>query len=589
VDTGNLRTQVDRLAQVTEDFQYDSLDRLTQWAVYQGCNRATFGYEYNSLGNLMRRTSRLGTSPQAPYEEVVYAYGQEEIGPHAVTRAGSKSLAYDGNGNLTHRQDTTGRNQLIRYTPFNLPRSVTAGTLQVTFGYDADQQRAFKQGNNGRSTVYVGGLYEKRQEPDGTVLHVFSIVGAEGPVAQVQWSDVPVPGGEAVVYLHSEHLGSVESVTNHRGGIEERRKYDPFGQRKNPANPALPFTESTSRVRQGFTGHEHDDELGLINMRGRMYDPKLGRFLTPDPLVQVPFSGQALNRYSYVLNNPLAYVDPSGFQAVTVGDGWRPPETPDSVAGWEEYALLRAPSSASLDTLPSEVPVRVGGPAGSADQNGSRGPDNLALGAGILYGTVQALLPMGFAAPSPAPHLRDFEAGRGGAMAVTGAAMFFHGLALTTGGAGLDILGLAGAPFTAGGSALAIAPGTAAVAAGAAIATHGVANMWAGFNILLMSRESGDGGGRGNGSRNIKGFTQHGQQRRAEARAGDKHRQVGDIERVIREGRQFRDTETGAKVYVLGDRVVILNASDEFMTNFVNPRANTQSRIMNGKWRPVDE
>jgi hypothetical protein len=190
-----------------------------------------------------------------------------------------------------------------------------------------------------------------------------------------------------------------------------------------------------------------------------------------------------------VLNNPLAYVDPSGFQAVTVGDGWRPPETPGSVAGWEEYALLRAPSSAALDTLPSESPVRVGGPAGSADQNGSRGPDNLALGAGILYGTVQALLPMGFAAPSPAPHLRDFEAGRGGAMAVTGAAMFFQGLAIASGGAGLDILGLAGAPFTGGASVVALAPGTAAAAAGAAIATHGVANMWAGFNILLMSRE----------------------------------------------------------------------------------------------------
>jgi hypothetical protein len=143
--------------------------------------------------------------------------------------------------------------------------------------------------------------------------------------------------------------------------------------------------------------------------------------------------------------------------------------------------------------LPSEAPPRAEAAAGSADQNGSRGPNNLALGAGILYGTVQALLPMGFAAPSPAPHLRDFEAGRGGAMAVTGLAMFFQGLALANGGAGLDILGLAGAPFTGGASAVALAPGTAA--AGAAIATHGVANMWAGFNILLMSRDLEDKGG----------------------------------------------------------------------------------------------
>ncbi len=63
----------------------------------------------------------------------------------------------------------------------------------------------------------------------------------------------------------------------------------------------------------GFTGHEHDPERGLINMKGRIYDPELGRFTTPDPLVQAPFFSQSLNRYAYVFNNPLRYTDPSGF------------------------------------------------------------------------------------------------------------------------------------------------------------------------------------------------------------------------------------------------------------------------------------
>jgi RHS repeat-associated protein len=63
----------------------------------------------------------------------------------------------------------------------------------------------------------------------------------------------------------------------------------------------------------GFTGHESDGELGLVNMKGRIFDPKIGRFLTMDPVIQTPLSGQSWNPYSYVFNNPLSFVDPSGF------------------------------------------------------------------------------------------------------------------------------------------------------------------------------------------------------------------------------------------------------------------------------------
>src|SRR4029453_574868 len=66
----------------------------------------------------------------------------------------------------------------------------------------------------------------------------------------------------------------------------------------------------------GFTGHEADDEVGLINMRGRIYDPRTTRFLTPDPFVQSPAFSQSLNRYSYVYKNPYNFTDPTGFQCV---------------------------------------------------------------------------------------------------------------------------------------------------------------------------------------------------------------------------------------------------------------------------------
>ncbi len=63
---------------------------------------------------------------------------------------------------------------------------------------------------------------------------------------------------------------------------------------------------------QGFTGHEHYADLKIINMNGRLYDPVIARFFSPDNFVQAPDFTQSFNRYSYCLNNPLQYVDPSG-------------------------------------------------------------------------------------------------------------------------------------------------------------------------------------------------------------------------------------------------------------------------------------
>ena len=115
------------------------------------------------------------------------------------------------------------------------------------------------------------------------------------------------------LYLHTDHLGSVDALTNEKGAVVERRSYDAFGQRRNPIWGQAPPGSFTSKITKGITGHESDDELGLVNMRGRVYDPKTGRFLTMDPIVSEPLSGQRWNPYSYTVNNPLSLVDPSGF------------------------------------------------------------------------------------------------------------------------------------------------------------------------------------------------------------------------------------------------------------------------------------
>jgi RHS repeat-associated protein len=64
---------------------------------------------------------------------------------------------------------------------------------------------------------------------------------------------------------------------------------------------------------RGYTEHEHLDEVGVVHMNGRIYDPLVGRFMSADPFIQAPFELQSHNRYAYVMNNPLAFTDPSGY------------------------------------------------------------------------------------------------------------------------------------------------------------------------------------------------------------------------------------------------------------------------------------
>ena len=72
-------------------------------------------------------------------------------------------------------------------------------------------------------------------------------------------------------------------------------------------------------LQRGYTGHEMRNDFDIINMNGRLYDPVLGRFLSPDNFVQMPDNAQRYNRYSYCLNNPLKYTDSSG-EAFVIDD-----------------------------------------------------------------------------------------------------------------------------------------------------------------------------------------------------------------------------------------------------------------------------
>jgi RHS repeat-associated protein len=128
--------------------------------------------------------------------------------------------------------------------------------------------------------------------------------GPNGPGSRLRW-------------LLVERQGSVET-TWVSGESAQHIQYDAYGG-------VLTSGGSTSgerpgaTVSQGYTGHEHEDDVELINMGGRVYSPRLRRFLTADPLVMDPV-GQGLNAYTYVRGNPTNATDPFGWQEYSAED-----------------------------------------------------------------------------------------------------------------------------------------------------------------------------------------------------------------------------------------------------------------------------
>jgi len=116
-------------------------------------------------------------------------------------------------------------------------------------------------------------------------------------------------------YTLKDHQGSLAATIH--GNTVERLSYDAWGRRRNTTN--FGYDNVSHTFDRGYTLHEHYDDFDLINMNGRLYDPILGRMLSPDIVVQDEQSSQAYNRYSYCFNNPLRFTDPSGY---FIEDDW---------------------------------------------------------------------------------------------------------------------------------------------------------------------------------------------------------------------------------------------------------------------------
>lgn len=319
---GNLKVR-NNLNGASERFEYDVLNRLTD--VYRTINGAevhTKDLTYADNGNIQTQgQGDLASSKSYTYdEEGAVTQCTNNAGPHAVTTMGTTVYCYDLNGNQTLSKNGASGDDIrtIEYSAFNKPISITANNKLTTFAYDSGHNRykrvdADSGGGNATTTYYIGnvevvinanGNQEVRRYLGG-----YAIATSYGS------------GTDELHYLHKNHLGSLDAITNAAAQITETASFDAFGQRRAAddlniivqAHTAISLQGLLGITTRGFTGQEHIDSADLIHMNGRIYDPVLARFVQADPIVQAPKNTQNLNRYSYIINNPLAGTDPSGY------------------------------------------------------------------------------------------------------------------------------------------------------------------------------------------------------------------------------------------------------------------------------------
>lgn len=293
-DIGHLTQRKNNRHNLTENFQYDNLNRLSTASIVGGTSLTT---EYDILGNITYK-SDVGT----------YFYGENGAGPHQLTRI------VPNTANTCIPSAITD----FEYTSFDKVNQIQRGLDKTVFSYGANRQRTIQKryyGDDLISTkVHVGILYEKEISNDLTQEIHYIRKGDEVIAVYNKRSD----NLNSMHYWHKDHLGSLDVITDENGVIVEELSFDAWGQRRN-ANDWTPLENAILVYARGYTGHEHLDIFNLINMNGRVYDPVIGRFISPDPFVQDAKELQNYNRYSYVLNNPLSYTDPSGYLFKSVG------------------------------------------------------------------------------------------------------------------------------------------------------------------------------------------------------------------------------------------------------------------------------
>ncbi|WP_144394246.1 RHS repeat-associated core domain-containing protein [Pleionea sediminis] len=320
-----------------EIYTFDDLDRIKSSTLFiNGVQNTPVTYDYDASGNLKRKSDFSANSTSA------YTYNGVNVersnsnnwaGPNAVrsiklSNGTTRQYRYDKAGNL----ETDGL-RTITYNAFNKPTQIqtfngrinpkldaqNTGNNNSQFFYDAGQMRYKQVANkNGEivTTIYVGKLYEKITTRSGSTTKVQHKTYL-GDTAVLTEEVTSSGTSNKIGFFHRDRLGSMIAVVNNSGRVVEGHSFDVFGRPRTASlQSQLQQTLNSSYTTRGYTDHEHLNGSQLIHMNGRVYDYNTGRFLNVDPFIQSPDNSQSLNPYSYIMNNPLAGTDPSGYLTV---------------------------------------------------------------------------------------------------------------------------------------------------------------------------------------------------------------------------------------------------------------------------------
>ncbi|MBO1542139.1 RHS repeat-associated core domain-containing protein [Pseudomonas sp. OA65] len=321
---GNVLQRADRVSKKVERFEYDSLNRITSAAQMMG-ERVTVSYD--PLGNILQK-SNVGTYQYCDSERTrVLCALQEANGARSafsydaagnMVRLDHKKLVYDAEGRVLNISDDQRNQSSFRYGGDGelITQQSRAGDtkFEVTYlGSTEIVREAFATPFNPtpertRVRHFIStptgtlGFFETTYShfPFRHTASMYNMLVMDNPLRSTEVST-------GVTYFVKDQLGSLRATLNELGDVLERFEYDPWGKRRQADQGTY------LSVRQGFTGHEHLDNLELVHMGGRVYSPSLARFVSPDPFIQYVGYSQSHNRYSYVFNNPLRYVDPTGY------------------------------------------------------------------------------------------------------------------------------------------------------------------------------------------------------------------------------------------------------------------------------------
>ncbi|WP_259838719.1 RHS repeat-associated core domain-containing protein [Chryseobacterium herbae] len=309
VNKGVLNSRRNNIFGKKEDFTYDKLNRLLSEAVN---DVLTNEYTYDKRGRITSNT---------------------ELGKYNYNETDYKLQKIDFNTNGQNVNSQRGFAH-ITYNAFKSPlRIQLAGKEDLNFEYNILNGRySMSSSVTGRTKFYSSDFaveITRKPGPKGSgEIEIITYITGDPYSANYIKKEIVKAGllqESDNYYLHRDNLGSILAITKTDGSVVEKRFFDAWGNLKSLVDESGQLITDSQQLAtgnlfldRGYTGHEHLWKAGLINMNARLYDPILRKFLSPDNMVQDPFNTQNYDRFGYVYNNPLLYVDLDGNE-ITLG------------------------------------------------------------------------------------------------------------------------------------------------------------------------------------------------------------------------------------------------------------------------------